>query len=318
MKKHIIIITLFILISHKFVIAQNWFTGSSWNYRYDRTTSYIQYVNLGSCISQSDTVIENKLFSIIKSNTNTIDYLYESNKVVYYFKKQQILKLFDFSKSANDSFLIDMYFSSTTSDTIIKNVLVKVKETNFLKNISNTDSLKSFRIAILSDNVRGFIGNNNIPFDVPTAITEKLILAKLANYYKISLTELCNQTINLGMDSKPILSCYKNETTGFMYKDSLYILKNLPCDYSSGMNELMAGNHTISLFPNPSKNILNIQADEKKLKSIINIQIVNANGQNFAAKTKNSQIDISQLTQGLYFLIVNTENGNYKLSFVKE
>jgi hypothetical protein len=75
---------------------------------------------------------------------------------------------------------------------------------------------------------------------------------------------------------------------------------------------------SISIYPNPTQNILNLQADESLLKDITDIQIINSNGQMFTVKPNNSQIDIRHLAQGFYCLIINSENGNYKLNFVKD
>lgn len=316
MKTKLIIIITLSLLNISLLNGQNWFKGSEWNFHFNRITSFPQFIHLGVCKTEGDTLIENKSFSIIKSNNNIIDYLYEQEDIVYYFKEQQTLKLFDFSKLVNDSFLIDMSFNNNQKDTIIKNVLVKIKSIDFIKSISTSDSLKSFKYIILSDNVKNVIGSYTTPFEVPNAITEKIILTNLAKYNTISLTQLFNPTVNLGMDSKPILSCFKNENSNFSIKDSFLIKNNFPCDYSTGVyqTEYATG---FNIFPNPVTTKLNIDLLNYAIKGSITIYNMTSTPIKKVELT-NSEIDITELPKGFYFIEIFTNNGKFMKKFIKE
>ncbi len=74
----------------------------------------------------------------------------------------------------------------------------------------------------------------------------------------------------------------------------------------------------ISVFPNPTQNILNINIEDDILKKTIGIQVVSVNGQVFNLLGINKTIDISYLKQGVYCLVINSEKGVYKINFVKE
>jgi hypothetical protein len=318
MKTKIIIIITISLFNISLLNGQNWFKGSEWNYHFNRTTSFPQFRHLGTCKTEGDTLIENKSFSIIKSNDNEVDYLFEQDNIVYYYKEKQILTLFDFSKAVNDSFLIDMYFNYNQKDTVIKNVLVKIKSIDFIQSISTSDSLKSFKYNILSDNVKNVIGSNIFPFEVPNSVTEKLILTNLASYNVISLTQLYNSTVNLGMDSKPILSCFKNEISSFLFKDSFLVKNNFPCNYTSGIPISMSPLN-FTFYPNPATTQLNITSNS----NIKAISVYNITGQLTKELTYNNLKDVSlaidNLAQGMYMLQIIDELGAKVTSkFIKE
>jgi hypothetical protein len=115
---------------------------------------------------------------------------------------------------------------------------------------------------------------------------------------------------------------FYSRKTGFAIENSsnLNTLKifNYSNEFNIGINRNAISQNTISIYPNPTQNILNIQANEALLKNNTNVQVINANGQLFTVKLNNSQIDISHLAQGFYCLIINSENENYMLNFVKE
>ncbi len=72
-----------------------------------------------------------------------------------------------------------------------------------------------------------------------------------------------------------------------------------------------------TLYPNPAKDVLNIQA---KLGVVINsIEIYNQLGQIVMATTNDiNSIDVTNLASGTYFVKVNTEKGSANAKFVKE
>ena len=76
------------------------------------------------------------------------------------------------------------------------------------------------------------------------------------------------------------------------------------------------GNY-FTLYPNPAKNVLNIQA--KQGLTINSIEIYNQLGQIVIATTNAlNTIDVSNLASGTYFVKINTEKGSANAKFVKE
>ena len=71
--------------------------------------------------------------------------------------------------------------------------------------------------------------------------------------------------------------------------------------------------HLFSLFPNPASNILHISSIEEVLN--LNIEIINSMGQIILKQKYSEQIDISELSKGIYILKFNSAS-NYKFSKV--
>ena len=70
------------------------------------------------------------------------------------------------------------------------------------------------------------------------------------------------------------------------------------------------------IYPKPASNVLNLDASTP----ISNIEIVNVLGQVLLSKTSNtsiSQIDVSSLATGNYFIAVTSENNKKVLQFLK-
>ncbi|TCN57535.1 T9SS C-terminal target domain-containing protein [Flavobacterium circumlabens] len=81
---------------------------------------------------------------------------------------------------------------------------------------------------------------------------------------------------------------------------------------------LNKGNSNFVLFPNPVKDVLNISSDENQ--SIKSIQIYNTLGQS-VLDTKNiktfSNINVSELNKGIYFVKINSDKGTVTNKFLK-
>ena len=72
-----------------------------------------------------------------------------------------------------------------------------------------------------------------------------------------------------------------------------------------------------TLYPNPAKDILNIQS--KQDVAINSVEIYNQLGQIVMASTNTlNTIDVSNLASGTYFVKINTEKGSANVKFVKE
>ncbi len=71
-----------------------------------------------------------------------------------------------------------------------------------------------------------------------------------------------------------------------------------------------------TLYPNPAKDVLNIQA--KQGLAINSIEIYNQLGQIVMATNAVNTVDVANLASGTYFVKINTEKGSANVKFVKE
>ena len=97
--------------------------------------------------------------------------------------------------------------------------------------------------------------------------------------------------------------------SGTYYVDDI-VVSQLP---ATGIQE--HSNSSIRLYPNPATDLLNISSE----KEIQHAEIMNIDGQ--LVKTISSQfnsIGISDLSDGLYFVKIYTENGTETLKFIKK
>ncbi len=75
-------------------------------------------------------------------------------------------------------------------------------------------------------------------------------------------------------------------------------------------------NHSISIFPNPTTNKLNINHSENF--SIIESSIFDITGKLVAFNNYQTIIDVSKLNSGIYFIKVITDKGEFRQKFIKE
>ena len=87
-----------------------------------------------------------------------------------------------------------------------------------------------------------------------------------------------------------------------------------------GTNTVAQLDKAIKLYPNPTKNILNIKLPENIQVNVNLVIIANSLGQ-IVLETKaenTTTIDVSQLQSGIYFINLTTNYGDWKGKFVKE
>ena len=97
---------------------------------------------------------------------------------------------------------------------------------------------------------------------------------------------------------------------GSVYFDNMYFYKGT----ALGVNDFSKSN--VIIYPNPSKNVLNISSDLQ----IENVTIYNTLGQNVFGKplnTNQSSIDVSSLSNGVYILTAQIGNELVRKQFIK-
>ncbi len=90
-----------------------------------------------------------------------------------------------------------------------------------------------------------------------------------------------------------------------------------------GIDNPASGNVVISIYPNPVKDILRIESGETAFGgsqlTITNVEIIDLSGkQLISQQSPSSQINVSNLVQGVYFIKIETDNGVLIEKFIKE
>ncbi len=80
---------------------------------------------------------------------------------------------------------------------------------------------------------------------------------------------------------------------------------------AEGTAAIKSVNNTVSVFPNPTVNVLNISA-------VANVTIMNIAGQEVMKATETTSVDVSALQAGVYFANVQTAEGVSVQKFVKK
>ena len=101
----------------------------------------------------------------------------------------------------------------------------------------------------------------------------------------------------------------QNINIAFVHKDvtDMYMMKidDINVAAGTGVNDI---ENNASIYPNPTKNILNVNATS----NINSVEVFNMMGQKVAAYDANdtyTQINTSNLNNGMYLIRINTENG---------
>jgi hypothetical protein len=148
-------------------------------------------------------------------------------------------------------------------------------------------------------------GSYNI---IPTYNLTSCLNLAVGTYY-FGIQQQSGQPLNIGFDRN---TNHKNalyyNTTGSWSQSSingsLMINPLLGCvDPPVGLHTIEKSNLLIRIFPNPAQNAITVNFSGNQLENV-RLEITNAMGQTVLIKTvsSNEQIDVSELTNGLYFI----------------
>lgn len=311
-KKYILLINLLLIAFTSF--SQNWFAGAEWNFHTRRDVVVpikYEYIHLGKTKTTGDTLIDSKVFSILKTDSSHQDYLYRENGMVYYWKNSEILRLFDFDKHQHDSFQIDLNcINAEHHDTIVKDVWVRIDSIWITVGDTYKDTFRTFSYSLLSQNIKDAYGSwaaFPLPYPVTQPLLEKMIRIQLSSYSTIQMTVLFDPHINMGMDSKPMVTCYRNPNLNTSYTEFAIDILGLPCDLYNGVSKIKppAG---IALYPNPvTDHFITLHYPDEVMDSKASLSIRDLLGkiilQEFSLiENKESHIHLNALGTGIYFI----------------
>ena len=140
----------------------------------------------------------------------------------------------------------------------------------------------------------------NINLDFNDATNDGYVVFKIKTKPTLVLGNTFSNNVNIYFD-------YNFPITTNTYTTTVAALSTQDFDFGT----------YFSLYPNPAKDILNIQA--KQGTAINSIEIYNQLGQVVMAVTNSvNAIDVSSLASGTYFVKINSEKGSANAKFVKE
>jgi hypothetical protein len=125
---------------------------------------------------------------------------------------------------------------------------------------------------------------------------------------------------NLGnVDSLKFFMYSSDTTAGYMNTPAFFCMDNFTTSQGVGIDELTEFSY-FNVYPNPAHNIITLKLNSKpainselRIHNAIGTEIQNINF-SFNENDNSAQIDLSSLTQGLYFIEVNTKT----IKFIKE
>lgn len=87
-------------------------------------------------------------------------------------------------------------------------------------------------------------------------------------------------------------------------------------EYNStlSVDDISLNENTVKLYPNPATDVVNIKTNQ----TIKNVAVFNVNGQKVLDIANQSQINISNLPTGMYFLNINTNQSNQTIKILKQ
>jgi hypothetical protein len=124
--------------------------------------------------------------------------------------------------------------------------------------------------------------------------------------------------IHIGLTDTYFVNGYNGNGSSSTSKSLSYIKKGnqtwgTPLNLTVGMEEVNQKG-AIKLYPNPASNQIQLGTEER-LKSVL---VSDVNGKPVEVNRVNNLIDVSNLSSGLYFIQVETENGMFREKFIKQ
>ncbi|WP_313599564.1 T9SS type A sorting domain-containing protein [Epilithonimonas vandammei] len=168
-----------------------------------------------------------------------------------------------------------------------------------------------------------FVGHNNKFKSLDFSYSPNVSLINVENNQLTSLNVKNGNNINflgdgyapLDTRNNPNLKCVNVDDAN--YSNTNWIWKDSQTIYSTDCSSTLATNQTqksqTKIFPNPVKNILNIQTEAKLQK----VEIYSSNGQLIKTSFL-KQINVSTLPKGNYIVKITTDKGVQTEKFIKE
>ena len=106
---------------------------------------------------------------------------------------------------------------------------------------------------------------------------------------------------------------FDGDVVGLHGAEDFWII-SLADDSTTGVNSYLGNNLGFKIYPNPANNIFNVIITDEVNSLESNLKILDVSGKilfNLSTKNKQTQIDISKIENGIYFLEVINETDTF-------
>jgi len=311
MKKYILIITIFLSVKtfSQYLFTPINFDNSQWNYiGYILGENFLpEYMDVLMCQFGNDTLINSKQYYKFQFEKHS---WYYNEQGSHYFGtstgyagslRKEGFKCYFVPKNNTSEFLLYDFENISVGDTILK----ELTPNDYLV-------IDSIYLDTMFDNSirKVYSGSNNhIEYF-------KLIEGIGIDHYKFGglvppefvVTNYLDYdggfTLNRYCENRNLVFCQEGCST------------SMDCDYSINIEKVFHTKFNIKIWPNPTKQFLNIEYTENINQEELCFTIINTFGQEiYLLKAKNLiRIDISDLKRGIYFIKIDDSNNNRLLS----
>jgi hypothetical protein len=154
--------------------------------------------------------------------------------------------------------------------------------------------------------------NTPFSFDVQNTNATSYVWKKNGDIVPLQTTGILNIP-NITAANNGDYTCEMTNECGTTITMQLHV--NAGC---LGIDEMAAYKNKISLYPNPTKDILNIKLPENNNLKVTQCTISNMLGQIVYQSPAYTKIDTGNLTTGIYNVALKTDKGNWFGKFIKE
>ncbi len=263
------------------------------------------YINGDTTILGKDCQIMHRRYMSCESRPLK-EYFYKENSKIYYYDApvSEFKRLYDFDLGVGDIDTIQYWSEMATPE--LSHFYCRVDSLDTI--LYNSIELKRFHVTY------EFLPRpSSTPFTTWSAREGVIVedIGGLANYFHAddAFSFPCDWQYTRG------LRCFNTYSYGLLQYD------NLGCDYVSAKSPLQQEKQ-LSLFPNPSNNIINIQGDWENENNRINLfdisgklifqKEINSYGNNI-----NEELNISDFPNGIYFIEIKSDTQTFKEKIIK-
>lgn len=127
-----------------------------------------------------------------------------------------------------------------------------------------------------------------------------------------------NDTVDLsalaGMGSVQLFIENRSDNGNALYLDNINIFD----DTGVGLQELAINNNLVQVFPNPFNASLTVRSmDDKEIENIRILTITGQEVKSVQMNTNHVVMDVSDLSEGIYVVIIQTEDGLFTKKLMK-
>jgi hypothetical protein len=288
MKKLLFIASLFCIYQTK---AQITFpaAGATWHYIIYNQNQTLQYTHDSLFMGKTTKVIENPycFYNCGGTQQQSKTLIYTSNDSVFFhnpYTKNQWELLYSFNTPVGQSWRVLL------KDSVLAFPPIPITDTiTFTVDSSKVVTINSMSLKKLcvTYTVKTSQGNTIMGFNNQTTIYDRIgASVYLLPFHSSVMATDCYD---------PYLICYNDNTLG------LYKADTTSCNYiPSGITSYNKKKSTQNIYPNPAQNKITIDAND-----VVDVKLFDVLGKQIFT-TKDNQLDVSNFTNGVYFIQVQT------------